>query len=138
MNTTIDTKSKRIRLCKAHSLFTHTFFLLGYSLQPFQLLGSVFQLCGDSGKLFGFGLQLFFCGRKLLRQDPFLVLQVQRVGFSKVSLTPGPLGVFLQKFHRLLELSVFFGEGFHPLYQLMTVLDSPSYTLKINNDSNGI
>ena len=66
------------------------------------------------------------------------MLQVQRIGFSEVPLAPGPLGVFLQKFHRLLEFPVLFGEGFHPLYQLVMVLGSLSYTLKIDNDNDGV
>ena len=66
------------------------------------------------------------------------MLQVQCVVFSEVPLTLGPLGVFLQEVHRLLEFSVLFGEGLHPLYQLVPVLGSLSYTLKINNDIDGI
>ena len=88
--------------------------------------------------MLGFVLQLFFHSRQLLRQDPFLVLQVQRVGLSEVPLMPGPLGVFLQEGHRLLEFLVLFGEGFHPLYQLVPVLDSLSYLLKIDNDNDGV
>ena len=50
----------------------------------------------------------------------------------------GPLGVSHQEVHRLLEFLVLLGEGLHPLYQLVPVLGSPSYTLKINNDNDGV
>ena len=49
-----------------------------------------------------------------------------------------PFGHFLQLSHRLLQFPVLFGEGFHPLYQVVSVLDSPSYPLKINNDNDGV
>ena len=66
------------------------------------------------------------------------MLQVQRVGLSEDPLALGPLGVFLQEVHRLLKFPILFDEGFHPLYQLVTVLGSPSYPLKINNDNDGV
>ena len=66
------------------------------------------------------------------------MLQVQRVGLSEDPLALGPLGVFLQEVHRLLEFLVLFDEGFHPLYQLVPVLGSSGYPLKINNDNDGV
>ena len=66
------------------------------------------------------------------------MFQVPRVGLNEVSLPPGPLGVPLRGVHRLLEFLVLLGEGLHPLYQLVPVLGSPSYPLKIHNDNDGI
>ena len=66
------------------------------------------------------------------------MFQISRIGLSKVSLVPGSLGVSLQEVHRLLEFLVLFGEGLHPLYQLVPVLGSLSYPLKIHNDNDGI
>ena len=66
------------------------------------------------------------------------MFQVPRVGLSEVSLAPGPLRVFLQEVHRLLEFLVLLGEGLHPLHQLVPVLGSPGYPLKIHNDNDGI
>ena len=66
------------------------------------------------------------------------MFQVPRVGLSEVSLAPGPLGISLRDVHRLLEFLVLLGEGLHPLYQLVPVLDSLSYSLKIHKDNDGI
>ena len=50
----------------------------------------------------------------------------------------GPLSVFLQEVYRLFEFLVLLGKGLHPLYQLVPVLGSLSYPLKIHNDNDGI
>ena len=61
------------------------------------------------------------------------MFQISRVGLRKVSLVLGSLDVSLHQVHRLSKFSVLFGEGFHPLYQLMPLLGSPSYPLQIHN-----
>jgi len=57
------------------------------------------------------------------------------MAFCKVSLALGPLDVSLHQFHRLFEFFILLGEGFHPLDQLVPLLDSPSYPLQMHNDN---
>ena len=63
------------------------------------------------------------------------MFQISRVGLRKVSLVLGSLDVSLHQVHRLSEFFVLFGEGFHPLYQLVPLLDNPSYPLQMHNDN---
>ena len=61
------------------------------------------------------------------------MFQISHVGLNKVSLTLGSLDVSLHPVHRLSKFFVLFGEGFHPLYQLVPLLGSLSYPLQIHN-----
>ena len=63
-----------------------------------------------------------------------MVLQVPSVGFGKITLTLGPLDVFLHELHRLLHLCVFIGEGLHPLDQLAPLFSNSSYPLQTHQD----
>ena len=63
------------------------------------------------------------------------MFQISRVGLSKVSLVAGSLDVSLHQVHRLSEFFVLFGEGFHPLYQLVPLLGSLSYPLQMHKYS---
>ena len=78
----------------------------------------------DSGQLFGLAPQQLEHSRQLPGQDPTLIFQVPRVGLYKVSLASGPLDVSLQEVHRLPEFLILLGEGLHPLYQPVPLLDS--------------
>ena len=64
-----------------------------------------------------------------------MIFQVPRVGLCKVSLALGLLDTSLRKVHRRLEFFVLLGEGLHPLYQLVPLLDSPSYPQQSHNDN---
>ena len=61
------------------------------------------------------------------------MFQILCVGLSKVSLAPGSLDVSLHQVHRLSEFFILFDEGFHPFYQLVSLLGSLSYPLQIHN-----
>ena len=122
---------------KVHLSIYRTCFLLGYTSELFgflfQLLRGTPQLSRDSSQLLGLALQLLGRSRQLLGQDPLLVFQISHIGLSKVSLVPGSLDVSLYQVHRLSEFFILFGEGFHPLYQLVSLLGSPSYPLQMYN-----
>ena len=47
----------------------------------------------------------------------------------------GPLDVSLHQLHCLFEFIILFGEGLHPLDQLVPLLGSPSYPLQTHNDN---
>ena len=64
-----------------------------------------------------------------------MVLQVPRIGLCKVSLVLGLLDVSLHEVHHHLEFFILLGEGLHPLYQLVSLLGSLSYSLQMHNDN---
>ena len=75
-------------------------------------------------------MHLFGRSRQLPGKDPLLVFQVPRVGLSKVSLTLGPLDIFLHQRHSLLQLLILLGEGLHPLDQMPPLFGSSCYALQ--------
>ena len=63
------------------------------------------------------------------------MFQISRVGLSKVLLALGSLDVSLREVHRRLEFFVLLSEGLHPLYPMVPLLGSPSYSLQMHNDN---